>query len=165
MKPLNVLIQEEAATAAALAIAMTENKKSLQALYKPLEALCERYETLFKPIQAVAESFSLAVPEIDVHNPPSSNRWGNQGLRSLTHLPNGFTQIKTDDCFRNEWDVFNAVIPTKYLGANGDALMTSDVQHIQNEISVLKAEKSVEDAAELAAAERAELSRLQSKYA
>lgn len=164
MTPLHTFIQEEKAAAAALAVAMAQHKDTLQIIYKPIQVLCERYETLFKPIQYAAQSLTLAIPELDAENLPNNNRWGNQGLNSLVHQPNGFTQINTNDYFRNEWDVFRTLIPSKYLGADGAALMEADALRIQGELDVLKAAKSIEAAACLAVAEREELERLREKY-
>ena len=147
MKTLEMLISEEAAAANAFAMAKKQHAVSLQALYKPLQDLCERYETLFKPIQDAAESFALAVPELDPDHPPSENRWGNHGLNRLVSLPGGFTEIHTNDHFRNEWDVFQAVLPSKYLGDDGIPLMERDAKRIQGEIAALKAANSIEPAA------------------
>lgn len=157
-------IAEETRAAAALDLATKQHKASLQALCKPLQELCERYETLFEPIQHKAYEVKLAVPEMNPKHPPSENQWGNNGLNRLTHLPSGFTEIYTDDYFRNERDVFLAVIPSKYLGDDGIALMAKDAARIQSEIAVLKTAKSIEVEASLEVDEREELARLQAKY-
>lgn len=147
MKTLETLIAEETTAANALAMVKKQHAASLQALYKPLQDLYERYETLFKPIQDAAESLMLAPPELDPNHPPSENRWGNNGLQRLVHLPSGFTEIHTHDYFRNERDVFQSIIPSKYLGEDGISLMEKDAKRIQGEIAALKAANSIEQTA------------------
>ncbi len=145
MKTLEMLIAEETAAANAVAVAKTQHALSLQALYKPLQDLCKRYETLFEPIQCAVESHPLTVLELNPNHPPSENRWGNHGLNRVVPLPNGFTEIHTNDCFRNEWDVFQAVLPSKYLAENGISLMEKDAKRVHGEIATLKTVASIQD--------------------
>lgn len=144
MKTLETLIAEETAAANAFAMAKTQHALSLQALYKPLQDLCERYETLFEPIQCAVESHPLAVLELDPNHPPSENRWGNHGLNRVVPLPNGFTEIHTNDYFRNEWDIFQSIFPSKYLNEDGIALMEKDAKRIQGELAALKTAASIQ---------------------
>lgn len=147
MKKLETLIAQETTAADALATAKNQHVLAIQALYKPLQDLCERYKTLFEPIQNAVEFLPLAVPELNPSHLPSENRWGNHGLNRLVHLPTGFTEIHTNDYFRNEWDVFQAVLPSKYLAENGISLMEKDAKRVHRDIAALASARTTEQPA------------------
>ena len=65
----------------------------------------------------------------------------------MVHLPNGFTEIHTNDYFRNEWDVFQAVLPSKYLAENGISLMEKDAKRVHGDIAGLASAHSTEQPA------------------
>ncbi len=148
MKTLETLIAQETTAADALATAKKQHALALHALYKPLQDLCERYKTLFEPIQNAVESLPFAVPELNPSHPPSENRWGNHGLNRLVHLPTGFIEIHTNDYFRNEWDSFEAVLPSKYLAENGISLMEKDAKRVHDDIAALASARSTEQTPE-----------------
>lgn len=166
MQPLHLLIQAETQSAQARVAAVTANVADLHALHDALNARHADYCSLFEPLIEAAQPFALDIPEVHscgLHE--DRHRWGNSGLKGVSHKDDGFTRIVTFDSFRGESSTFVAYIPTRYLGLDGEALMHADAARIKQDIEARRQARAAEDAAALEQHERAELARLQTKFA
>lgn len=166
MRPLHELIQAEIQSAQVRVAAAAANTADLRALHNALDARHAAYCALFPPLIEAGREFELAIAEVHPYGlHEDRHRWGNSGLKSVSHKDDGFTRIVTADVFRGEAGHFVAYIPTRYLGLDGEALMQADAARIQQDIEDRRQAKAAEDAASLEQQERAELVRLQAKFA